>query len=94
MKLEIHLCALSPRLADILSCIRSVPALSSITFKYLKRTGVEDIPTSPEWVCVDKSLARLAVEVKAERSLVVVTPWPKGHKSTCLSLGERGVSLG
>ena len=82
LKLEIRSVTLSSRLADIISCIRSVPALSSVTFKYPKMDGVEVIHTSSQWTDVDKSLTRLAMEVKSKRSLVVVlTPWPEGNSS-------------
>lgn len=102
VRLEIRSGALSPRLADILSCIRSVPALSSVTFKYPRLSGVEVIHASSPWIDVDKSLTRLAMEVKSKRSLVVVlTPWPEGNSSWEEYLpefrragGELRVSLG
>ena len=82
VKLEIRSGILSPRFVDVLSCIQSVPALSSITFKYPKWIGVEDIPASAQWIDVDKSLARLAIEVKSKRTLVLIlTPWPEGNSS-------------
>ena len=63
----------SARLVDILSCIRSAPALSSITFKFLAWHVVGGIPTVPsQWTNVDKWLARLATHVAARRSLMVV----------------------
>jgi len=80
MEVDIHLGSLSDRLADFLSCIRSAPALSSITFKYVKRFPVEDIPASGPWISVDKWLARLATDVRTKRSLtVVLTPWLEGN---------------
>ena len=82
VKLEIRSGTLSLRLVDILSCIRSVPALSSVAFKYPKMSGVEAIHASSQWINVDKSLARLAMEVKSKRGLVVVlTPWLEGNLS-------------
>ena len=82
VKLEIRSGTLSPRLADIISCIRSVPALSSVTFNYPKMSGVEVVHASSQWIDVDKSLMRLAMEVNSKRSLVVVlTPWSEGNSS-------------
>lgn len=79
MEITIRSGSLSARLADFLSCIRSTPALSSITFKYPRSTPAEDIPTSRRWIQVDNWLARLAMHVKAKRRLkVVLTPWPEG----------------
>jgi len=89
VKLEIRSGTLSPRLADVLSCIRSVPALSSVTFKYPKMSGVEVIHASSQWIDVDESLTRLAMEVRSKRSLVVVlTPWPEGNSSWEVYLPE------
>ena len=43
---------------------------------------MEDLPTSAQWIGVDKSLARLAMEVKPKRDLVVIlTPWLGGSLS-------------
>jgi len=80
MEVAIHSGSLSARLADLLSCIHSAPALSSITFKYSKATPVGDIPASHLWIDVDRWLARLAMHVKTKRSLsLVLKPWPEGN---------------
>jgi hypothetical protein len=79
VEVKIYWGCLSARLADILSCIRSAPALSSIIFKYPRSTAPENIATSRAWVDVDRWLARLAIRAKAGRSLMVtLTPWPEG----------------
>ena len=82
IEVNIHSNYLSARFADFLPCIRSAPALSSITFKYPKSTPVNDDPASDEWINVDKWLA---THVKAKRSLTaILTPWPEGNSK----LGE------
>lgn len=80
IEVTIHSGSLSARLADLLSCIHSAPALSSITFKYPKATPVGDILASRLWIDVDRWLARLAMHVKTERNLtLVLKPWPEGN---------------
>ncbi|KAF9648587.1 hypothetical protein BDM02DRAFT_3115208 [Thelephora ganbajun] len=78
MEVTIYPGFLSARLADFLPCIHSAPVLSSITFKYLKLTPPEDIPTSHLWNNVDKWLARLATHAKVKGGLTVVLAlWPE-----------------
>ena len=73
MELKVHSGSPSARLVDFLSCIRSAPALSSITFKYPAWNAVEGIPAaSCQWTDVDEWLARLATHVRGRRSLTVV----------------------
>ena len=80
VEVKIYLGSPSARLVDILSSIHSAPALSSITFKYLKSSTVEDTPTSSIWVDIDKWLARLAMNVKTGRSLTaILMPRPEGN---------------
>ena len=82
IEVTIHSGSLSARLADPLSCIRSAPALPSITFKYSNATPVEDIPASRLWTDVDRWLTRLAMHVKTKRSLsLVLKPCQPGGNS-------------
>ena len=64
--LEVAVChgSLTARLANFLSLIRSAPALSSVIFRDLHHSDAGDI--------VDGTLAQLAMQVKAKRSLTVV----------------------
>ena len=63
---EVAVChgSLTARLAGFLSLIRSAPALSSVIFHDLYPGDAGDI--------VDDTLAQLAMQVKAKRSLTVV----------------------
>ena len=90
MEVKVYSGSLSAPLTNILSCIRSAPALSSITFKYprLIRTVAEDI-LSPPWIDVGKWLAWLAMHARSKGGLVVVlTPWPEGNSSWEVCLPE------
>ena len=79
MELKVYPRSPSARLADILSCIRSAPTLSSITFRYPESTAAGDVPFPHQWVDVDEWLARLAVHVETKESLtVVILQWLKG----------------
>ena len=81
--------SLTARLANFLSPIHSAPALSSVIFRDLYRSGTRDI--------VDNRLAQLAMQVKTKRSVTVV---PEGRvvendpngKSTSVNLGKREVT--
>ena len=68
---------ISSRLVDTLSQIRSAPALRSIIFKYWGGTPLGTIPRSKPWIDVDKSLARLAVQVKTKKRLTVILGCPQ-----------------
>ena len=72
--LEVILCTgiLTSRLANFLSIVHSAPALSSVVFRDLHCYTTEDLPLSHVWIDVDNGLARLAMQVKTERSITVV----------------------
>jgi hypothetical protein len=66
----------STRLSTLLSCIRPVPALSSVTLIHTSREVILD---SRRWTDVDKWLARVATDVRSKRTLTVVLAlWPEG----------------
>ena len=68
-----------PRLAYILSCIRSAPALASVVFTS------DEWPTggcfpSGLWVDMDKWLARMATQTKAKGGLTVILAQQPGDE--------------
>ena len=72
--LEVTFCTgvATSRLANFLSIIHSAPVLSSVVFRNLYSDIAEDLPFSHVWIDVDNNLARLATQVKTERSVTVV----------------------
>ena len=71
VEVAVRLGYLTGHFPNFLSCIHSAPALSSVIFRYQYVTIIEDIPRSRVWVDVDNGLARLAMQVKNERSFTV-----------------------